>query len=77
MVLLHAIESFCTKASPEAVKEVGLALKVLYDNDVLEEEFILEWNKKGRVGGNKDSPIWKNIEPFVEWLENAESESEG
>ncbi|KAF5740273.1 Translation initiation factor IF2/IF5 isoform 1 [Tripterygium wilfordii] len=77
MVLLHAIESFCTKASPEAVKEVGMALKVLYDSDVLEEEFILEWNKKGRAGDNKDSPIWKNMEPFIEWLQNAESESEG
>ncbi|KAF5741035.1 Translation initiation factor IF2/IF5 isoform 1 [Tripterygium wilfordii] len=76
MILLHAFESFYTKANPEAAKEVGLALKVLYDSDLLEEEFILEWYKKGLAGSNKNSPIWKNIVPFIEWLQNAESESE-
>lgn len=76
MVLLHAIETFCEKASAEAVKEVALVLKALYDNDLLEEEFILEWYNQGLTGGNKSSPIWKNVKPFVEWLQSAESESE-
>ncbi|CAA0840854.1 Probable eukaryotic translation initiation factor 5-2 [Striga hermonthica] len=75
-MLLHAIESFCGKASPEAVKEVALVLKALYDDDVLEEEFIVGWYEKGLKGGNKGSPIWKNVKPFVEWLQSAESESE-
>ncbi|XP_075509366.1 eukaryotic translation initiation factor 5-like [Primulina tabacum] len=75
-ILLHAIESFCGKASPEAVKEVGLVVKALYDNDMLEEEFIVEWFEKGLHGGNKSSPIWKNVKPFVEWLQSAESETE-
>ncbi|KAL6504565.1 hypothetical protein OROGR_026488 [Orobanche gracilis] len=76
LMLLHAIESFCGKASSEAVKEVALVLKSLYDDDVLEEEFIVEWYSKGLNGGNKGSPIWKNVKPFVEWLQSAESESE-
>ncbi|KAJ9146362.1 hypothetical protein P3X46_028639 [Hevea brasiliensis] len=76
MLLLHALEFFCGNASPEAVKEVPLAVKVLYDYDVLEEEFILEWYQKGLSGANKSSPVWKNVKPFVEWLQNAESESE-
>lgn len=76
MFLLHAIESFFRKASPEVVKEVAFVLKVLYDNDVLEEGFILEWYQKGLNGGNKTSPVWKYVKPFVEWLQNAESESE-
>lgn len=76
MVLLHAIETFCKKASAEAVKEVALVLKTLYDNDLLEEEFIMEWYKQGLAGGNKSSPIWKNVKPFIEWLQSAESESE-
>ncbi|KAI3460625.1 hypothetical protein Pfo_017288 [Paulownia fortunei] len=76
LMLLHAIETFCGKASPEAVKEVALVLKALYDNDVLEEEFIVDWYEKGLNGGNKGSPIWKNVKPFVEWLQSAESESE-
>ncbi|XP_051124179.1 eukaryotic translation initiation factor 5-like [Andrographis paniculata] len=75
-LLLNAIESFCGKASPEAIKEVALVLKALYDNDLLEEEFILEWYKRGVNGGNKGAQIWKNAKPFVEWLQNAESESE-
>ncbi|KAL6516888.1 hypothetical protein OROHE_018176 [Orobanche hederae] len=76
LMLLHAIESFCGKASSEAVKEVALVLKSLYDDDLLEEEFIVEWYEKGLNGGNKGSPIWKNVKPFVEWLQSAESESE-
>ncbi|KAL0314239.1 UNVERIFIED_CONTAM: putative eukaryotic translation initiation factor 5-2 [Sesamum angustifolium] len=62
--------------SPDAVKEVALVLKELYDNDVLEEEFIVEWYQKGLNGDNKGSPIWKNVKPFVEWLQSAESETE-
>ncbi|XP_022768252.1 probable eukaryotic translation initiation factor 5-1 [Durio zibethinus] len=76
MLLLHSIESFCGKASPEAAKEVALVLKVLYDNDILEEEFIMEWYQKGIAGSNKSSHFWKNVKPFIEWLQNAESESE-
>lgn len=76
LVLLNSIEAFCAKASPEAVKEVALVLKVLYDDDLLEEEFIVQWFNKGLAGNNKGSPIWKNVKPFVEWLQSAESESE-
>ncbi|XP_057974988.1 eukaryotic translation initiation factor 5-like [Malania oleifera] len=74
--LLRAIESFCGKSSSDGVKEVALVLKVLYDSDVLEEEFILEWYQKGPTGGNKNSHIWKNVKPFIDWLQSAESESE-
>ncbi|MBA0810143.1 hypothetical protein Gohar_002160 [Gossypium harknessii] len=76
LVLLNSIESFCSKASPEAAKEVALVLKVLYDDDILEEEFIMEWYQKGIAGSNKGSQIWKNLKPFIEWLQTAESESE-
>lgn len=76
MVLLHCIESFCGKASPDFVKEVALVLKNLYDNDVLEEEFILEWYKQGLDGVNKNSQVFKNAKPFIEWLQSAESETE-
>ncbi|KAE8690414.1 Eukaryotic translation initiation factor 5 [Hibiscus syriacus] len=76
MMLLHSIESFCGKASPDAAKEVALVIKVLYDDDILEEEFIMEWYQKGITGSSKSSQIWKNVKPFLEWLQNAESESE-
>ncbi|KAK9271118.1 hypothetical protein L1049_026707 [Liquidambar formosana] len=76
MVLLRAIEFLCGKPIPQAVKEVALVLKALYDNDVLEEEFVLEWYQQGLRGDNKNSQIWKNVKPFIEWLKSAESESE-
>lgn len=76
MLLLNAIESFSAKASPDAVKEIPLVLKALYDCDVLEEEFIMEWYNRGWVGSNKSSQIWKSVKPFIEWLQSAESESE-
>ncbi|KAL5998007.1 Eukaryotic translation initiation factor 5A-1 [Asimina triloba] len=77
LLLLRAIEAFCGKASPDAVKEVALVLKALYDADVVEEEQILQWYKGGLAGDNKNAQIWKNLKPFIEWLQNAESESEG
>ncbi|KAF8115341.1 hypothetical protein N665_0028s0003 [Sinapis alba] len=72
MVLLNAIESFCLKANAEAAKEVALVIKGLYDEDLLEENVILGWYKEGI----KSSPVMKNVAPFIEWLQNAESESE-
>lgn len=76
MLLLRAIESFCGKCNEDAVKEVALAAKVLYDADVLEEDFIVQWYQEGITGATKNSPIWKNMKPFIEWLQSAESEEE-
>lgn len=77
MLLLRAVESFFGKASGDAVKEVALALKVLYDADLLEEEIIVQWFEEGSADDSKSksSQIWKNVKPFVEWLQSAESES--
>ncbi|KAK7272995.1 hypothetical protein RIF29_14041 [Crotalaria pallida] len=75
-LLLHAIEEFSSKPNSNALKEVALVLKALYDADVLEEEHIVQWYLKGLKGDNKDSQIWKNVKPFIDWLQTAESESE-
>ncbi|KAG8384140.1 hypothetical protein BUALT_Bualt04G0087300 [Buddleja alternifolia] len=76
LLLLGAIEEFCRKSKPSAAKEVALVLKALYDVDVLEEETMVQWYEEGKAGKNKDSSLWKNARPFVDWLQNAESESE-
>jgi len=76
ILLLNAIEEFCGKSNSNALKEVALVLKTLYDADVLEEEHIVLWYQKGLKGDNKNSKIWKNAQPFIDWLQNAESESE-
>ncbi|KAL5718474.1 Eukaryotic translation initiation factor 5A-1 [Ranunculus cassubicifolius] len=74
--LLNAIDDFCRKSKPDVVNEVALVLKSLYDGDVLEEEYIVKWYEAGLKGANKNSQIWKNTKPFIEWLQSAESESE-
>ncbi|KAJ6684309.1 EUKARYOTIC TRANSLATION INITIATION FACTOR [Salix viminalis] len=76
LLLLRAIESFCSRPSSSALKEVALVLKALYDADVLEEECIVHWYHEGLASGNEDSQIWNNAEPFIKWLQSAESESE-
>ncbi|CAN6936263.1 unnamed protein product [Brassica oleracea] len=78
MHLLNSFGSFCGKSgNGEAVKEAAQVLKALYDEDVVEEEFVLEWYQKGLTGADKSSPVWKSVKPFVVWLQSAESESEG
>ncbi|KAG5247350.1 eukaryotic translation initiation factor 2 family protein [Salix suchowensis] len=76
MLLLRAIGAFCGKSGSSAVKEVALILKTLYDADVLEEEYVVQWYREGLKGSDKDSQMWKNTKPFIEWLQNAESETE-
>ncbi|KAI3983292.1 hypothetical protein MKX01_013359 [Papaver californicum] len=76
ILLLRAIGAFCGKSGPEVVKEVALVLKTLYDEDVLEEEYIVQWFNEGIASGSKNSQIWKNVKPFIVWLQSAESESE-
>jgi len=76
LLLLHAIEEFSCKSTSNALKEVALVLKAFYDADVLEEEHIVQWYQKGLKGDNKNSKIWKNAQPFIDWLQSAESETE-
>lgn len=76
MLLLRAIGVFCQKSGGDAMKEVSLAVKALYDADLLEEEHIVQWYEQGLGGMDKNSQIWKNVKPLVEWLQSAETESE-
>ncbi|KAJ3694776.1 hypothetical protein LUZ60_000153 [Juncus effusus] len=73
MGFLRAIEGFSEACNNEALKEVGLGVKVLYDADVLDEEIIIKWFDEG---AEKEGKVWKNVKAFVEWLKSAESESE-
>ncbi|KAI4981688.1 eukaryotic translation initiation factor 5-like [Hordeum vulgare subsp. vulgare] len=75
MLLLQAIEAFCGKCSAEALKEVPVVLKALYDGDVLEEETIVQWYNEA-VAAGKNSQVVKNAKPVVEWLQSAESDDD-
>ncbi|CAA6661500.1 unnamed protein product [Spirodela intermedia] len=74
--LLRAMEAFCGRAGADASKEVALAAKALYDADVVEEGCIVCWYEAGLAGAARASPVWKNLKPFIDWLQSAESESE-
>lgn len=77
LLLLNAVDAFCKHASADAVKEVALVLKVLYDEDMLEEDVIFGWYDNRDLGAEgNNSSMWKKVKPFVEWLRSAESESE-
>ncbi|KAL5223891.1 hypothetical protein ABZP36_010530 [Zizania latifolia] len=75
MVLLQALVAIGAKSSSDAVKEVPIVLKALYDGDVLDEEVIVQWFNAA-VAGGKETQVAKNAKPFVEWLQSADSESE-
>ncbi|XP_062107507.1 eukaryotic translation initiation factor 5-like [Humulus lupulus] len=76
LLLLKAIEAFFKRLTSSSMKEVALVLKALYDADILEEEYIMQWFGEGSKGGSKESQIWKNAQPFIDWLQSAESETE-
>lgn len=79
---LGAVERYCGVVRPDAVKETALVLKVLYDNDIMEEEQIMTWYSK--KGGNTElgisagaaAAVRKEAAPFVKWLQEAEAESD-
>lgn len=81
--LLAAIEMFTGVTFPAAKKDVALVLKKLYDSDAVEEEVILEWFDAG-AGCNADIGVPKaagavvreQAKPFVDWLREAEEESD-
>lgn len=70
-LLLGAVEAFFASESLEMCKEVAVSLKTMYDLDVLEEEVVLAWYKQGTRNKVKE-----RARPFVEWLQNAESEED-
>ncbi|KAK1614751.1 hypothetical protein QYE76_020268 [Lolium multiflorum] len=75
ILLLQAIGSYCSECSAEALKEVPVVLKVLYDGDVLEEETIVQWYDEAVAAGECSKAV-ENARRFVEWLQSAESDEE-
>lgn len=71
-LLLGAVEAYFSSGPYEVCKEVSLVLKMLYDLDIVEEDAVLAWYVKGSGSGQ----VRKLAKPFVEWLQNAESEEE-
>ena len=82
LALLAGMESFLGKTRKEYAKETPLVLKVLYDADAAEEEVVLKWYNNPKVASclkvdeSVAAAVRKHAAPFVNWLEEAESEDE-
>ncbi|KAJ2766761.1 eukaryotic translation initiation factor 5 [Coemansia nantahalensis] len=67
-------------ASPDALlSKTPAILKALFDRDIVEEDVLLDWGKKpSKKYVDKDvaKRIHKAAQPFIEWLETAEEESD-
>jgi len=74
LTLLYEIQDYCY-TNINFMKTFQKLVVLLYKTDVLSEETILKWNKETHVGKGK-SVFLKNLKQFVEWLENAEEESD-
>ena len=52
------------------------ALQLLYDEDFIAEESFLDWAEEKQHGEEDEKFFLKKAEPFLEWLREADEESE-
>ncbi|KAI9912853.1 hypothetical protein PsorP6_005550 [Peronosclerospora sorghi] len=80
--LLALVEHFCAVERPELLTSYPILLKLLYDEDLLEEESLIAWTKNDlrkeyahwAVTDELAAKLTALLQPFIEWLENAEEE---
>lgn len=76
---LGGIERFVGKDHPELISQIPAILLRLYEEDIISEETLKAWGSKASkkyVDIATSKKVRKAAEPFLQWLENAESESE-
>mmetsp|Transcript_6052 Transcript_6052/g.6914 ORF Transcript_6052/g.6914 Transcript_6052/m.6914 type:complete len:430 (-) Transcript_6052:239-1528(-) len=72
--LIIAVQIFCYENN-NLMKTFPDIVRVLYNVDVLEEETIIFWYKKG--SHNKGRQVFlESMAPFIKWLEEADSETD-
>lgn len=67
------------KAQPECLNKIVKILQLYYHHDLASEEVIQKWGGKASkkyVEVSTSRKIRKAAEPFLKWLEEAESEEE-
>lgn len=72
--LLQKIQDYCYD-NMTFMKVFQKIVVLLYKTDVLSEDSILKWHKEAYTSKGK-SVFLEQMKPFVEWLQNAEEESE-
>uniref|UniRef100_A0A7S0SV28 W2 domain-containing protein n=1 Tax=Mantoniella antarctica TaxID=81844 RepID=A0A7S0SV28_9CHLO len=82
MALLCAVELYVTETATAEFKKLPEVLKELYDGDVAEEEVMLKWAadlraaKKFGVDAKTGEAVRKQADPFIQWLQESEEESD-
>lgn len=77
--LLGGLERLIGLEYPDMVKSVPKILMLLYDNDLVSEEVVKDWGSKVSkkfVPKDVSKKVRKAAKPFIQWLDEAESESE-
>lgn len=80
--LLAALEAWLAEAPPAVLKGTALALKALYDADVVDEPALVAWYdapaaaRKFGVSPDGAKAVRKAAHAFVDWLRNAESDED-
>ncbi|KAH8434106.1 translation initiation factor eIF5 [Aspergillus melleus] len=76
---LGGTERFVGKDRPELLNQISPILLGYYENDIVSEETLKAWGSKASkkyVDISTSKKVRKAAEPFLQWLENAESEEE-
>ncbi|RDW90598.1 translation initiation factor eIF5 [Aspergillus mulundensis] len=76
---LGGTERFLGKEHPELISQVPAVLLGFYQNDLVSEETLKAWCSKASkkyVDISTSKKVRKAAEPFLQWLESAESEEE-
>ena len=74
MELLYAVQTSCYD-DPALLKLWPDAVRHLYDKDVVSEETVMAWYRKGTLSKGRAGFV-RALEPFVNWLQEAEEESD-
>jgi hypothetical protein len=72
--LLITVQLWCYE-SQEVMKAFRDIIHLLYETDVVSEEAVLYWAKKGSAHKGR-AMFLENAAPFIKWLEEAESEDD-
>ena len=76
---LGGTERFVGKEHPKLVPQVPKILLAYYQEDLVSEQILKGWGSKASkkyVDISTSKKVRKSAEPFLEWLENAESDEE-
>jgi translation initiation factor 5 len=76
-IVMLCIEKLCV-GEPTVLTKLPTVLNALYDAEILEEEILLKWNDhpNKKFDPEASAKIRKAAQPFIEWLKNADSDSE-